>query len=57
MSLHLKFRNKTFTIDRILMSLLCLIFVILALYSPAWAGNTIESYLGGLLLWVGLLEI
>jgi uncharacterized membrane protein HdeD (DUF308 family)/3',5'-cyclic AMP phosphodiesterase CpdA len=57
MAINLKFRNQQLTVDRILMATLCLVFVFLALYSPVWAGNSIESYLGTLLLWVGLLEI
>jgi hypothetical protein len=58
MAINLKFRNHQFSVDRILMAALCLVFVLMALYSPLWAaGGTIESYLGGLLLWVGLLEL
>jgi len=58
MAINIKFRGQHFTIDRILMAALCLVFVILAFYSPVWAaGSRIESYLGGLLLWIGLLEI
>lgn len=57
MTINLKFRNKKLAVDRILMASLCYIFVFLALYSPVWAGNSIESYLGGLLLWVGIIEI
>jgi uncharacterized membrane protein HdeD (DUF308 family) len=57
MAFNLKIRNQKITPDRMLMAVLCIIFVFLALYSPVWAGNTIESYLGGLLLWVGILEL
>jgi uncharacterized membrane protein HdeD (DUF308 family) len=57
MAFSLRIRNQKLTIDRLLMAAICLVFVLLALYSPAWAGNTIESYLGGLLLWIGLIEI
>jgi hypothetical protein len=58
MAINLKFRNQQFTIDRILMAILCLVFVFLSLYSPLWAaGATIESYLGTLLLWIGILEL
>ena len=57
MPYNLKFRNQKLAVDRILMAALCYVFVFLALYSPVWAGNSIESYLGGLLLWVGIIEI
>jgi hypothetical protein len=57
MAYSIKFRNKNLTIDRILMAAICSVLVFLAIYSPVWAGNTIESYLGSLLLWVGLIEI
>jgi hypothetical protein len=58
MAINLKIRNHQLTVDRILMAALCLVFVFLALNSPLWAaGATIESYLGTLLLWIGILEI
>ena len=57
MTYKLKFRNQKLAPDRILMAVLCFIFVFLSLYAPVWAGNTIESYLGGLLLWVGIIEL
>jgi uncharacterized membrane protein HdeD (DUF308 family) len=57
MAFYLKFHERKIAIDRIVMALICYIFVALALYSPAWAGNSIDSYLGMLLLWVGIMEI
>lgn len=57
MAFSIKFRNQNLTVDRILLTTMCYVFVFLALYAPVWSGNSIESYLGGLLLWVGLIEI
>jgi uncharacterized membrane protein HdeD (DUF308 family) len=42
---------------RIIMISVCFLFAVLALVSPAWPGRQIESYLGALLLFIGLMEI
>jgi uncharacterized membrane protein HdeD (DUF308 family) len=57
MNIKLKLHGNKLAIDRILMSLVCFVFAGLALVSPVWPGNNVESYLGGLLLWVGVMEI
>jgi uncharacterized membrane protein HdeD (DUF308 family) len=57
MAFYLKFRDHQFTIDRTLMAALCAVFAGLAVYSPAWAGSALPSYLGGLLVWVGIMEL
>ena len=58
MVFNLKIRNQRLSLGRLLLAAVCLVFVFLALLSPLWAtGNALESYLGGLLVWIGLIEI
>ena len=44
-------------IDRSIMAAACAVFAAFALFAPIWPGNSIEPHLGGLLLWIGILEI
>ena len=36
---------------------LCFLFAMLALLAPLWPGHAVPEYLGGLLLWVAIIEI
>ncbi len=45
------------TLDRWLWFGLCIALAILAFLAPAWPANSIEHYLGELLVWAGLIEL
>jgi uncharacterized membrane protein HdeD (DUF308 family) len=57
MAFSFNFHRRKLTVDRIVMAAVCFVFAVLALFAPVWYSATIESYLGGLLLWVGIIEI
>ncbi len=57
MAFYFNYRDRKITIDRVVMAAACSVLAILALFSPLWTGNSIEVYLGSLLIWVGLMEL
>ena len=40
-----------------LLTSICFLLALLALLAPVWPGTSVEEYLGGLLLWVAVIEI
>jgi uncharacterized membrane protein HdeD (DUF308 family) len=57
MAIHFKPGFVKPAIDRLIMAGACLVFIILALIAPKWPAIEFISYLGGMLAWVGVLEI
>ena len=57
MPLEWNIRGRNFKIDRILLAFVCFFLATVALLTPVWSANNIESSLGGLLLCIGVIEL
>jgi hypothetical protein len=44
-------------IERWVLTGICFLLALLALLAPVWPGTSVENYLGGLLMWIALIEI
>lgn len=51
------FQIKGIGKDRWMWAGVCVLFALLAFFSLAWPGNSIEHYLGELLIWAGIIEL